>query len=273
MLLHIVKGAHCYSDLRNVAGHQYPTCEALGLLGDDREWSHAMTDAAHWALPYQLRQLFVTILLFCQVTRPAKKFDEFAQIMGNDMRYRIHRLTPAIPEPLLQSQIRSYVLLELDNLLKNVGYTLDRFQLPQPNDDTPTVLQNRLILEELSYGSDSMIQLAIEQIGHLNPNQRHIYNTIEYSVTNKCGQTFFVYGHGGTGKTFLCNTLLNSIRSQGKIAPAVASSRIAALLLPGGRTPHSRFRIPLNLRTLGVSNKEEHKVSRIGTTDYTHHMG
>jgi hypothetical protein len=147
MLLHIVKGARCYSDLRNVAGHRYPTCEALGLLGDDREWSHSMTDAAHWAIPYQLRQLFVTILLFCQVTRPAKLFDEFAQIMGDDMRYRIHRLTPAIPEPLLQSQIRSYVLLELDNLLKNVGYTLGRFQLPQPNDDTPTVLQNRLILE------------------------------------------------------------------------------------------------------------------------------
>jgi hypothetical protein len=120
---------------------------------------------------------------------------------------------------------------------------------------------------------DSTIQLAIEQIGHLNPNQRHIYNTIEYSVTNKCGQTFFVYGYGWTGKTFLCNTLLNSIRSQGKIALAVASFGIAALLLPGGRTPHSRFRIPLNLRTLGVSNKEEHMVSRIDTTDCTHHMG
>jgi hypothetical protein len=43
MLLHIVKGARCYSDLRNVAGQQYPTfqatCEALGLVGDDRECS------------------------------------------------------------------------------------------------------------------------------------------------------------------------------------------------------------------------------------------
>jgi hypothetical protein len=120
ILLHIVKGARCYSDLRNVAGQQYPTfqatCEALGLLGDDREWSHAMTDAAHWALPYQLRQLFVTILQFCQVIRPSKLFDEFAHIMGDDMRYRIYRLTPGVPEPILQRRIRSYVLLELDNL-------------------------------------------------------------------------------------------------------------------------------------------------------------
>jgi hypothetical protein len=174
MLMHIVKGARCYSDLRNVAGQQYPTlqaaCEALGLLGDDREWSHAMTDVAHWALPYQLRQLFVTMLLFCQVTNPAKLFHEFEQVMGDDIRYRISRLTPGLSEPLHQRQIRSYVLLELDNLLKNVGYTLDRFQLPQPDDDTSAAFENRLILDELSYASDATAQLAVDQIGHLNPN-------------------------------------------------------------------------------------------------------
>jgi hypothetical protein len=166
MLLHIVKGVWCYSDLRNVAGQQYPTfqatCEALGLVGDDCEWSHVMTNVVHWALPYQLRQLFVTTLLFCHVTALAKLFDEFAQIMGDDMKYRICQLTPGLPEAILQRQVRSYVLLELDNLLRNVGYTLDHFQLPRPNDNTSAILQNRLILNELSYASNAMIELAIE---------------------------------------------------------------------------------------------------------------
>ena len=58
---------------------------------------------------------------------------------------------------------------------------------------------------------------------------------------------FFVYGHGGTGKTYLYRTILSGIRSKGKIALAVASSGIAALLLPGGRTAHSRFHIPINV--------------------------
>ena len=40
---------------------------------------------------------------------------------------------------------------------------------------------------------------------------------------------------------------MSGIRSKGKIALAVASSRIAALLLPGGRTAHSRFHIPINV--------------------------
>ncbi|KAL6620651.1 hypothetical protein ACP70R_035790 [Stipagrostis hirtigluma subsp. patula] len=259
MLLHIVKGARNYSDLRTIAGHRYPTfqaaCEALGLLGDDREWSHAMADAAHWALPHQLRQLFVTLLLFCQVTNPLKLFDEYVQIMGDDMRYHIRKHSANISNSLLEKQIRSHVLLELDSLLKNAGKTLGHFQLPQPDHHASSILQNRLIVDELSYSTDATASLAADQISQLNQNQKHIYDTIEHSVLNNCGYTFFVYGYGGTGKTFLWNTLLNSIRSQGKIALAVASSGIAALLLPGGRTPHSRFRIPLNI--------EEHSMCAI----------
>ena len=51
----------------------------------------------------------------------------------------------------------------------------------------------------------------------------------------------------GTGKTFLINLLLANIRSQNKIALAVASSGIAATLLEGGRTSHSAFKLPINL--------------------------
>jgi hypothetical protein len=40
---------------------------------------------------------------------------------------------------------------------------------------------------------------------------------------------------------------MTSLRSEGEIILAVASSGIAALLLPGGRTAHSRFHIPLNI--------------------------
>ncbi|XP_028121112.1 uncharacterized protein LOC114318414 [Camellia sinensis] len=50
----------------------------------------------------------------------------------------------------------------------------------------------------------------------------------------------------GTGKTYLYRALLASVRSQGRIAIATATSGIAVTLLPGGRTAHSRFKIPLN---------------------------
>jgi hypothetical protein len=54
----------------------------------------------------------------------------------------------------------------------------------------------------------------------------------------------FVDGYGGTGKTYLWKAITTKLRSQGKIVLAVASCGIAALLLQGGRTSHSRFHIP-----------------------------
>ncbi|XP_019150494.1 PREDICTED: ATP-dependent DNA helicase PIF7-like [Ipomoea nil] len=45
------------------------------------------------------------------------------------------------------------------------------------------------------------------------------------------------------GKTFLWRALSSALRSKGEIVLNVASSGIASLLLPGGRTAHSRFAI------------------------------
>ena len=61
------------------------------------------------------------------------------------------------------------------------------------------------------------------------------------------GKQIFVEGHGGTGKTFLWKAITTKLRSEGRIVLAVASCGIAALLLQGGRTAHSRFHIPLNI--------------------------
>ena len=60
-------------------------------------------------------------------------------------------------------------------------------------------------------------------------------------------EPFFIDGPGGTGKTFLTNLLLATIRKSCRIALAVASSKVAATLLTGGRTAHSVFKLPLNL--------------------------
>ena len=61
---------------------------------------------------------------------------------------------------------------------------------------------------------------------------------------------FFVYESGGTGKTYLWRTLIARVRSQRKIVLSVASSGIATILLSGGRTAHSRFKISVNLDEL-----------------------
>ncbi len=58
---------------------------------------------------------------------------------------------------------------------------------------------------------------------------------------------FFVDGPGGTGKTFVYNTVYYLLTGMGKKVSAVAWTGIAANLLPNGRTVHNQFGLPVPL--------------------------
>ena len=75
-------------------------------------------------------------------------------------------------------------------------------------------------------------------------------------VLNKKSQVFFVDGLGGTGKTFLYMALFARVHSEGLIAIATATSGIAASILPGGRTAHSMFKIPIKLASNSMCNSQ-----------------
>ncbi len=89
----------------------------------------------------------------------------------------------------------------------------------------------------------------------LNPEQWAVYDNVMADVNRPA---FFVDGLGGTGKTFLYSCLLSTVRAQGRVAIAVASSGIAALLLDGGRTAHSCLKIPVQ----GLNNTSTCYISR-----------
>ena len=59
------------------------------------------------------------------------------------------------------------------------------------------------------------------------------------------GKIFCLNACGGSGKTYLINLLLMTVRASGAIALATATSGIAATLLQGGRTAHSTFKVPV----------------------------
>ncbi|RGB30913.1 DNA helicase Pif1 like protein, partial [Rhizophagus diaphanus] len=87
----------------------------------------------------------------------------------------------------------------------------------------------------------------------LNKDQHVIYDAVIQAVDNDCS-CFFDDRPGGTEKTFLYSTLLAIIRACGEIALAVASSGIAALLISGGKTAYSRFKISIKLDESSTCN-------------------
>ena len=83
------------------------------------------------------------------------------------------------------------------------------------------------------------------RLPHLNGDQHHAFTCIINLVMNDLGKLFFLNGPGGTRKTFVYNTVCAKLCSEGIIVLCVSFSGISALLLQGGRTAHSMFKIPV----------------------------
>ncbi|XP_022018850.1 uncharacterized protein LOC110918879 [Helianthus annuus] len=252
ILLNKVKGPRSFDDIKTVHGKVYDTfrdaCYALGLLDDDAEYIEAIKEANETGSPSYLRNLFATLLLTNTLSRPEVVWESTWRYMTDDFIYRLrkyHRLTDlSIPD----HQLKNYVLSEVEKFLARNNSSLKRFEtMPYPDTASMSDSDNRLINEERIYDQTNLQAEFNNQLNLLTEEQRSVFQQIINAVEGNKGGVFFVYGYGGTGKTFLWKTLSAAIRSKGQIVLNVASSGIASLLLSGGRTAHSRFRIPLNL--------------------------
>jgi hypothetical protein len=259
MLLNCVKGATSYEHLRIVDGRVHDTlknaCIAMGLLADDNEWDQALEEAGVWASRQQLRDMFASMLMFCEVTNPRQPWDAHWESLSNDIeamtRYEHADPTVTLPEDALKDR----ALYEINQVLMRNGYRMEDFPtLPKSNYIPSVHGGNRLVQEEVAYDQHSLTIDVDNVKDRLNDDQCNAYETILNVVTNKEGKLFFVYGSGGIGQTFVWTTLLSRLRGQGKIVLVVASSGIACLLLPGGIIAHSRFKIPIDLHDESTCN-------------------
>uniref|UniRef100_K3Y356 ATP-dependent DNA helicase n=1 Tax=Setaria italica TaxID=4555 RepID=K3Y356_SETIT len=205
MLLNVVKGATSYEDLSTIGGVLHPTFK----------------DA-------------------CQALGLLGDDNEWREAL-REASWMVQVPSYRVPE----QHLKNHVLVELDNLLSKNGVSMTDYGLPKPDLNLFNKLKNRLLAEELAYNSAEVLLVHDNLVNQLNSEHKHIYDLVIQSVYEKASQCFFVYGYGGTGKTFLWNAIISHLRSEKHIILAVASSGVAALLLPGGRTAHSRFKIPI----------------------------
>lgn len=83
-----------------------------------------------------------------------------------------------------------------------------------------------------------LLQLYLTYIFLLDEQRRIFFPEIMSVIQSPKKVFFLLYGYDGTDKIFMWNTLSASKHSRKKIILNVASSGIASLLLPEGRTPH-----------------------------------
>ncbi|XP_043654484.1 ATP-dependent DNA helicase pif1-like [Drosophila teissieri] len=121
--------------------------------------------------------------------------------------------------------------------------------MPSPNRPMHGLFDRELQREQ-QYNINELQTFVNWNLPKLNDQQKHVYDTIMQAVQNYVGGLYFLDAPGGTGKTFVVSLILAAIRSQQKIALALASSGIAATLLDGGRTAHSALKLPLNVQVI-----------------------
>jgi len=97
-------------------------CSVLGLLQNDQEWNGVLIQAALTHMCPQIRELFVTMLLFCQVSDPQQLFETHHMDWCDDFI----RKNPIFRDPVLG---RACVLLDIEKRLQVIHFNLVSFEV------------------------------------------------------------------------------------------------------------------------------------------------
>ena len=250
-LLTVVKGAKSFEDLRRYNNDvPYPTfhaaCLARGLLEDDSEWDQCLAEACLMQTGSRLRRLFTMILLFCSPSRPHELWQRYRTYICDDIPFRL-RILGFNNLNASEDDIYDYGLHVIDNILRESDRSLSNWpSMPLFHQQWEQYTVNEMIAEQLNYDHHSQHEFWETHYPLLNNDQKSGYERIIHCVEDGIGGMFMIDGHGGTGKTFLYKVICSKLRSDGAVVLCIASSGIAALLLPGGRTAHFMFKIPID---------------------------
>ncbi|GJS84949.1 putative diphthine methyl ester synthase [Tanacetum coccineum] len=215
VLLNHVKGLTSWEKI-----YEYPddiihpsfrdACFARGLLDDDREYILGLQEIYAWEFGNKVRRSFVHLLMSNSMSRPDHVFNETWKFMKDDIEYHLE---------MREHHIKNLILKDIDAILRSNGSSLQNISsMPLPDLEFLQNYTNTFIHDELCYNRDELKMEHANLFASLTQEQQSVYGKVISAVEKNEAKE------------------LN-----------VASSGIDSLLLPGGRTAHSRFGILINI--------------------------
>ena len=247
-----VLGPTCWSDLKTYNGQVFDTfqqaCVERGLCEGDSDAREAMNEAKDIQTGRALRHFFVTLIAKGMLCNPQALWFEFMEPL---CEFRDERPNEdGTPSDAAVNR----ALEDIEQMLQEFDiWDITEKGLPKP--DLDMIPQRNRIARELQEELDRLRQEPTEvdlndRIEKMNSDQREVYDQILDSVRKNSGKLIAIDAPGGTGKTFLLTNVLEGVRQEGKIALATAYTGIAAILLPGGATLHSKMKVPTKAEKL-----------------------
>ena len=245
LLLISAKGCTSFQDLRTYDGVTFNSCKevahAKGLLSDDNEIRYALEEVAAYGSPAKLRQTFALMLKHGEISTPERIWEHFKEEMMSDLLHEERKKTEANLQ-LNIKKVENLCLNKIEDLLQDMDMSLTTIDcLPNPEKIEHVA---KVIVREL-FDTDIQKAKFNESVKLLNKEQREIFELVTGNLRSSTGQQFCLDAPAGCGKTFLFNLLAYFVRMTGGICLCLASTGIAAENMEGGRTAHSRFKLPI----------------------------
>ncbi|XGW02733.1 hypothetical protein V3C99_014623 [Haemonchus contortus] len=254
ILLLNTKGKTSFEDIRTVDGILYATfvdaAKAAGFLDDDSYLRQSLQEAVQYQSAATIRSFFACLICFCDVLQAQDLWDEFADAMSDDY---IHQGM----ERELAVSFAYYDILDKMNLL---GKDLTQFVTP-PTRERPSL--PRTFIDYEAYEREGNFQYET-----LNAMQRAAADNILSALEGNGNKCIFVDGPGGSGKTYLYNTLYNIALGRRRHVICVAWTGIAANLLPRGKTVSSTFKLNIaDENRTSLMKRQEREAQQLMSTD------
>jgi hypothetical protein len=257
LLLH-QRGCTSYEDVRTVDGVVYNSnfsaAQAWGLVQDDGEWVRCLEEAAVSKLADEMRRLFVQIIVFSEPADALALWERFKSDFTDDYPVRFPGITAVEAENL--------ALHCIQDRLRRHNKQMYEAGLPEP--DAAVVNHCHQVRPESQLGViidvDAEKALGASMQLQLNVDQKQVFDAVYNGVHRpnldgypRNNHLYFVDGPGGTGKTFLYNTIIHTMAGEGLPTMAVAYTGCAAMLLCRGRTCHGQFKLPVPMVSTSTS--------------------
>ena len=201
LLLHVT-GAQSFEDIRTFQNLIYPTfykvAIARKLITTDEEWDKYLQEAIQIEFPNALCNLFVYICVFHDPVNAKELFNKYKDYFYNS---------------LYPKDISANIALQnINTILSANEYSSNDFNLPEISE-----YQKNEKTEEDINTSEYIIQRNIFNILSLSNKQREIFNKIMESINNNnydYNKCLFIDGPGGSGKSYLLNSLITHLNNK-----------------------------------------------------------
>jgi hypothetical protein len=249
LLLHR-KNIHSFDDLKLVNDTMHKTyqdaCNNLGLLVNDYLYNQTLKEASLTRPGFFVCQLFGMMCIHTPPSNPKtllkENFKNFTDDVSRvDSQNRNSRM-------FSYEERRILALFRLSFILTDLGLNLDWCGFKLTPDDKMLLLEmfpgDRLIKDPVVIAQRLWMSVRL-----FNPEQKAFFGKVTRALAAEKGKLFYLDGPGGSGKTFLLNALIDYSFNNNMLCLVVASTGVASLLLKGGRTAHSTFKIPIPCNT------------------------